>query len=67
MAIFRGVENANILIDDGPDAALAPFRGTWVALSTKSRFLGHGETAAQAYAAGQAAGEPKPTIRRVPA
>lgn len=64
MAIFRAAENPNTVIDDGPEA-LAPFRGSWVALSPKLRFLGHGETAAEAYAAGKAAGEAKPTIRRV--
>ena len=67
MATRHGVELSDKSIDAHVHEQLGAHRGKWVALAVPSRFLGFGETASKAYAAGQAAGEPKPTIRRVPA
>lgn len=67
MATLPGVGRSHKLMNDRAQEQIAEHRGKWVALDPSSECLGFAETAAQAYAAGQAAGEPKPTIRRVPA
>jgi hypothetical protein len=67
MATLPGVGRSHKIVDEIPRERIAECRGKWVALAPSSQLLGFAETAAMAYAAGQAAGEPKPTIRRVPA
>jgi hypothetical protein len=63
---YRAAEPADEWIDDRLRTRLAGYGGKWVALAPPSRLLGHGETALEAHAAGQAAGEPRPVIRRIP-
>lgn len=67
MTTVRQATPADRLIDDGLNELLTEYRGRWVALSPPSRFLGCGETALDAYSVGQAAGEPMPTVWRLPA
>jgi hypothetical protein len=66
MATSPRLKPAEKLIDDGLNELLTAYRGRWVALAPPSRFLGFGETAIEAYSVGQAAGEPMPTVWRLP-
>jgi hypothetical protein len=66
MATRPRLKPADKLIDDGLNELLAAYRGRWVALAPPSRFLGVGQTAIEAYSVGQAAGEPMPTVWRLP-
>ena len=66
MATMIGVPPTDTLIDDRLRRQFDAYRGKWVAFAPPSRFLASGETALEAYSAGQAAGVLKPTIWHVP-